>query len=183
MSCTLKTPLHIEKTDSSAVFYRTHLGHRHNATHLAMNLIHRAVEFERKQAGDDPLALEFAQIAEPWAISHILQGCFIEEYHQWEKAVKRYFKRQLELNGRLDDFDWKAGKKSIVERVKHALSFFSASVDENLMGGIDGVRRAVNNMKHDPLSFPVAEADYDAVVRVLELFWERLSEIEMKSFG
>jgi hypothetical protein len=175
--------LDIKKVDSSAIFYRTHLGNRHNATHLAMTLIRRAVEVEKTQARDDPLALEFAQIAEPWAISHILQGCFIEEYHQWEKAVKQYFKQQRELNGLSDDFDWKLGKRSIVEHVKQALSFFSASIDDHLVGGIDGVRRAVNNMKHDPLSFPVAEADYDASVRVFELFWERLSDIEMKSFG
>ena len=94
MSYALKTPLDIKKIDSSATYFRTHLGHRHNATQLAIRLIHRAIQIERAQAGDDPVSLEFVQIAEPWAISHILQGCFIEEFHQWEKAVKQYFKAQ-----------------------------------------------------------------------------------------
>jgi hypothetical protein len=107
----LKTPLDINKTNSSATYYRTHLGDRHNATHLAINLIGRAVQIEKTRAGSDPLALEFSRIAEPWAISHIVQGCFIEEYHQWEKAVKQCFDGQRELNDLRMTLIGRLGKK------------------------------------------------------------------------
>jgi len=41
-----------------------------------------------------------------------------------KKAIKQYFKGQRELNGLTDDFDWRTGNKSLVERTINILSFF-----------------------------------------------------------
>ena len=115
MPYALKTPLDLKNMESSAVFFRTHLGHRENATELAVGLIRKGVETERASAGDDPFEIECTDIAERWAIGHIIQGCYIEEYHHWEKAIRRYAKGQRELNGLTDDFDWRSGNRSLVE--------------------------------------------------------------------
>jgi hypothetical protein len=176
MPIVLKTPLDINKPDSAASFFRVHLGHRENATTSAIKLIRRAVEIEKAQHSDDILAEELVGIAEQWAIDHIIQGCYIEEYHQWEKAIKHYFKAQRALSGLNDDFDWRSGKKSMVQRAREALSFFSASVDDGVLTKIDSMRRAVNEMKHDPLSIRVDEHTYGIAVKTFEGFWERLMD-------
>lgn len=182
MSYKLKTPLSGDLA-KSAVYYRTHLSHRENATDLAIKLIRRAVEIEREEHADDPVAREFASIAEPWAIDHVVQGCYIEEYHQWEKAVKQYCKAQRELNGVSDDFDWIKGNKSFVARATDALGFFAASVDAEVMAAIDDIRKRVNDMKHDPLSNGVQESDYEDAFKTFTEFWEALLKIEGLSFG
>jgi hypothetical protein len=164
----------------SAVFFRTHLGHRKNATELAIGLIRKGVEVERASASDDPFEIECTAIAEPWAIDHIVQGCYVEEYHHWEKDIKKYCKGQRELNGLTNDFDWKS--KSLVKRAIGALNFFGATVDQGVMNAIDAVRERVNSRKHDPLSFHVEKSEYDAAVKVFEQFWDTLLEIEAKQF-
>jgi len=183
MTYALKTPLAIDKVDSSATFYRTHLGHRENATSLAIKLIRRAVAIEKAEFSGDVLAEELVGIAEPWAVDHILQGCYIEEYHQWEKAIKYYFKAQRTLNVVGGDFDWRSGNKSMVQRAIDALSFFSASIDADIFSKIEKVRETVNAMKHDPLSVRVNEANYQSAVKTFEQFWEGLMAIEGKSFA
>src|SRR6266513_2377820 len=62
MAYALKTPLAIDNLDSSATFYRTHLGHRENATSLAIKLIRRAVEIEKAEFSGDVLAEELVRI-------------------------------------------------------------------------------------------------------------------------
>jgi len=58
MPYALKTPLDLKKVELSAAFFRTHLGHRENATELAIGLIRKGVETERASAGDDPFEIE-----------------------------------------------------------------------------------------------------------------------------
>jgi hypothetical protein len=65
---TFDTPL-----ESSAIFYRTHLDHRDNATDLAIKLVRKGAEIEL-QSTVDPFLLELSKVAEPWAIGHLLQG-------------------------------------------------------------------------------------------------------------
>ena len=43
MPYTLKTPLDLNKMDFSSIFFRIHVGHRENATQLAINLIRKGV--------------------------------------------------------------------------------------------------------------------------------------------
>jgi hypothetical protein len=183
MTYALKTPLAIDKVDSSATFYRTHLSHRENASSLAIKLIRRAVAIEKAEISGDALAEELVGIAEPWAIDHILQGCYIEEYHQWEKAIKYYFKAQRALNVVDGDFDWRSGNKSMVKRAVDVLSFFGASIDPDIFSRIDKVRETVNAMKHDPLSTRASEADYLSAVNAFEQFWDELMAIEAMSFA
>ena len=58
MTYALKTPLALNKMDGTATFYRTHLGHRENATSLAIKLIRRAVAIEKVEVSGDVLAEE-----------------------------------------------------------------------------------------------------------------------------
>src|ERR1700722_11728614 len=51
MPYALKTPLDLKNMELSAVFFRTHLGHRENATELAIGLIRKGVQAERVPAG------------------------------------------------------------------------------------------------------------------------------------
>ena len=129
MPYALKTPLDLKKVELSAAFFRTHLGHRENATELAIGLIRKGVETERASAGDDPFEIECTDTAERWAISHIIQGCYVEEYHHWEKAIKQYYKGQRELNGLSDDFAWRLSKATFVKRAIDLLTFFGTTVD------------------------------------------------------
>jgi hypothetical protein len=174
----LKTPLHLEQMEFSASFFRTHLGHRENATELAIGLIRKAVAAERDAVTNDPFEIECTEIAERWAIGHVVQGCYIEEYHHWEKAIKQYFKGQRELNGLTDDFDWKSGKLSLVKRAIEALAFFGATIDQEIMNAIDTAREKVNWLKHDPLSGHVEEDDYKAAAMTYARFWDILLEYE-----
>ena len=183
MTDVLKPPLDINQVSSSATFFRTHLGHRENATQLAIKLIRRAIQIERIEHGVNPVVMEFTQIAERWAIGHIVQGCYIEEYHQWEKAVKQYFKAQRELNGLQDDFDWRSGNKSMIQRARESLMFFSVSIDEAILKGIDSVRETVNDIKHDPLVSHVEESNYWSAINSFKSFWEKTMEVEGTSFG
>jgi hypothetical protein len=177
----LKTPL--DNWELSAVTFRTHLGHRENVTGLAIGLIRKGAAAERASAGDDPFEIECAEIAEPWAIGHVIQGCYIEEYHQWEKAIKQYFSGQRKLNGLTDDFDWRAGKKSLVECATDALSFFDTAVDQAVTSAIDTVRETVNWLKHDPLSNHVEEGDYAVAIKAFIAFWDSVIETETRNIG
>jgi hypothetical protein len=184
MPYALKTPLDPKKVELSAVFFRTHLGHRENATELAIGLIRKGVETERASACDDPFEMECTDIAERWAIDHITQGCYVEEYHHWEKDIKKYCKGQMELNGLTDDFDWRtSSKKPLVKLAIGALNFFSTNVDQGVMNAIDAVREKVNSRKHDPLSLHVEKSEYDAAIKAFERFWDILIETESKQFA
>jgi hypothetical protein len=127
MSPRLAYPVHGSVTDNG-VFHRTHLGHRENATALAIKLIRKAVDIERSSANSDPLQAAFIDIAERWAIDHILQGCYVQEYHEWERSVKSYILSQSEHNGLPRNFDWKSG--SFVRRTIEAPALFEASIGE-----------------------------------------------------
>ncbi len=112
-----------------------------------------------------------------------MQGCYVDEYHEWEKAIKHYFKAQRALNGLGGDFDWRSGSKSMVQRANEVLAFFSASVDERVLAIIDRVRETVNRMKHDPLSVRVSGTDYYSAVKAFEQFWEQLMNFEGRAFA
>lgn len=174
-------PLALEQWDSSAIVFRTHLAQRETATDLAIKLIRRAVQIEREEVAGDLLREEFVRIGEPWAIDHILQGCFIEEYHEWEKGIKNYIGGQRALNVVGSDFDWRTGNKNMVQRAADALSFFNVSIEPCIFLEIDKIRETVNAMKHDPLSIRVDEGAYTSAIKILERFWDQLVAIEGKS--
>jgi phage tail tube protein FII len=169
---TFDTPL-----ESSAIFYRTHLDHRDNATDLAIKLVRKGAEIEL-QSTVDPFLLELSKVAEPWAIGHLLQGCYIQEYHEWEKGVKAYLKDQRVENNLTDDFDWRSGNKSLIKRTIEALSFFDAQIDTSVMADIDMVREKVNDMKHDPLGNRVDHPQYFGAVLAFQRFWDQMITLE-----
>jgi hypothetical protein len=166
--------LHVER---SAVHHRTHLGHRVGATDLAIKLVHKGAEIELESIAD-PILLALSIPAEPWAIDHLLQGCYIQEYHEWEKGVKAYLKEQRLENNLTVDFDWRSGNKSFVKRTIEALSFFDAQIDPSTMADIDKVREKVNDIKHDPLGNRVDHSQYLEAVQAFEAFWDQMLTLE-----
>jgi hypothetical protein len=160
-------------------YYRVHLGHRENATNLAINLIKKAaqIEMQEVEASGDPLLKELCSIGEPWATHALLQGAYIREYHEWEKAVKNYIHAQHSLNG-IQGFKWKPDGKSIVQRTIEYLAVFSVAVDQNIMDRIDAIRNKVNDIKHEPLEHEVDKSDYDAAISAFGAFWDKIMEHE-----
>jgi hypothetical protein len=162
----------------TACFFRIHLGHRENAANLAANLIKKAAAIEKTGYGDDALLNELIQTGEAWALETILQGLYVREYHEWERAIKGYFANQKIWNGLEGDFDWRTGSKSMVKRTIEALEVFSASMDQHIMDAIDDVRRKVNEIKHDPLDHFVEQKDFEAAIKIFEDFWDKMMVLE-----
>ena len=156
------------------------LGHRENVTDLAIDLIKKAagIEMQEVDASDDALLSELFGSGEPWAIHALLQGAYIREYHEWEKAVKNYVETQHSLNG-MQKFKWKRDGKSIVCHTIEYLGMFSATIDQSIMDAIDAVREKVNTIKHDPLEHEVDKADYDGAINSFGAFWDRIMECEV----
>jgi hypothetical protein len=177
MAYTLKLP-HDQILPEGALFFRTHVGHRENAVNLAVGLIRKAAAQEKSGFGDDPLLHELGGIAKNWAVYTLLQGCYVREYHEWERAVKRYFANQWDWNCIPERFNWSLRGKSIVTRTVDALAVFSVSMDQIVIDSIDGVRDRVNNIKHDPLDHEVEQSDYDNAVKVFAAFWDKMMNLE-----
>ena len=78
----------MDANTNTGCYYRVQLGHRENATDLAINLIKKAAEIEMQEidASDGALLSELCGIGEPWAIHALLQGAYIREYHEWGKG-------------------------------------------------------------------------------------------------
>ncbi len=162
----------------TACFFRVHLSHRENAVSLGIKLIEKAAAIEKKEYGDDSFLKELGSIAENWAIYTLLQGCYIREYHEWERAIKKYLANQRRWNAVPGDFDWKSGRKNFVKRITDALAFFSTSMDQSVISSIDDIRQKVNDIKHSPLDYDVEQTDYDKAVKAFEAFWDKMMELE-----
>jgi hypothetical protein len=90
---------------------------------------------------------------EALVVESLIQGAWLRENHEWEKATKSYFDGQHQRNAHPKP-DWKAkvpsfaGGASHVERVRSQLMFFGASVSDTILRTIDAQRRLINAAKH-----------------------------------
>ena len=122
----------------------------------------------------------FGHVGE-WVVESLLQGAWMREYHEWEKATKVYFDVHHSRNGG-SKINWRAKiakvpNPSHVDRVKEQLSLFSASVPSEVLDAIDATRAKVNAAKHSD-EFFVTEEEYRFFVKNVLTFWERLDEQE-----
>ena len=127
----LRKPPFPSVTDT-AVYFWTHAGHRETAIDTAIEVIRDVDKREYAALADDPTWQAFTSHMGDWVIESLLQGAWMREYHEWEKATKAYFDGNHARNGS-PKVDWR-GKlpgmagASHVDRVRTQLALFGATV-------------------------------------------------------
>ena len=116
-----------------------------------------------------------------WVIESLLQGAWMREYHEWEKATKTYFDGNHARNGNTKA-DWRGKLSGVagashVDRVRAQLALFGATVPVGALDVIDHTREGVNLAKHEADHF-IDEAEYKQLVQAVVAFWEALAEQE-----
>ena len=165
----------------TAGYFWTHAGHRGTAIETAIAVIRDADQRERAAFANDPLWLSFTAHMGDWVIESLLQGTWMREYHEWEKATKAYFDGNYARNGS-STVDWRGKLPGIpgashVDRVRAQLSCFGATTPAGALDTIDQARERVNFAKHEADHF-VSEADHKRLVQAVLVFWEALAEQE-----
>ena len=73
-----------------------------------------------------------------WVVECMIQGAWLREYHEWEKATKNYFEKQHQRNASPKP-DWKSklpsvcGSASHVDRVRAQLSLFATHMPDTIL--------------------------------------------------
>ncbi|MGJ4941401.1 hypothetical protein ACQR1W_12580 [Bradyrhizobium sp. HKCCYLS1011] len=166
----------------TAGYFFVHAGHRETAVEHAIEVIGQHAARARASFAGDPVMAALEQPMEAWVVESLIQGAWLREYHEWEKATKSFFDGQHQLNGGPKP-DWKAkirsasGAISHVDRVRSQLSLFGASVAEAVLETIDSQRRLINAAKHED-EYLATERDYRALAEAIADFWNELAEQE-----
>jgi hypothetical protein len=166
----------------TAAYFWVHAGHRETAINHAILVIRDSSVRELAALADDPIMAGLAAPMGEWAIESLIQGAWMREYHEWEKATKSYFEGQ-HLRGGTAKPDWK-GKllgtnktASHVDRVRAQLSLFSAVMSESTLATLDEQRERINTAKHEGNHF-ATEQDYGDLVHAVSSFWNELAPQE-----
>jgi hypothetical protein len=164
-----------------ATYFCIQAGHRETAIETAMAVIREADKRERGELAEDPVLLALTDPMADWVIESLLQGSWMREYHEWEKATKAYFDCNQARNG-ASKVAWNkklAGvpRPSHVDRVRAQLKMFGATLPPGVLDVIDRTRDQVNLAKHEGEHF-IGEAGYRTLVRAVLGFWEALEEQE-----
>ena len=165
----------------TAVYFYTHAGHRQTAIETAVSVIRKAGKREHDALADDPVWQALTGHMGDWVIESLLQGAWMREYHQWEKATKDYLDGNHARNGS-SKVKWKGklpgiSNPSHMHRVRAQLVLFEASVPADVLAAIDSTRDLVNLDKHETDHF-IGQADYRALMQAVLAFWEALAEQE-----
>jgi len=177
----LKRPPYPEVIGTAAYFF-VHAGHRETAIDHAIAVIREDAARSMASAADDPMMAALEGPIGPWVIESLIQGAWMREYHEWEKATKNYFEGQHRRNGAPIP-DWKgkiagvAGASSHVDRVRAHLRQFGASPPTAALDAIDAQRRLINAAKHEDEYF-ATEEDYRTLVKAIADFWDVLAPQE-----
>jgi len=165
----------------TALYFWTHAGHRETAIETAMAVIRNVDKREQAELAGDPAWQAFTNHMGDWVIESLLQGAWMREYHEWEKATKAYFDGNHARNGS-GKVDWRGKLPGVagashVDRVRTQLTLFGATVPADALVAIDRTREGVNLAKHEAEHF-IGGADYKALVQAVTTFWEALTEQE-----
>ena len=177
----LKRPPYPEVVGTAGYFF-VHADHRETAIDHAIRVIRDDAARELAACGDDPVMAALTAPMGDWVVESLIQGAWLREYHEWEKATKSYFEGQHLRNGSLEP-DWKAklpgsaGAVSHVDRVRAQLAYFSASVAGAVLDTLNAQRRLINAAKHKDEYF-VTEQDYRALIQAVADFWNELAPQE-----
>jgi hypothetical protein len=176
----LQKPPHPDLVGTGTYFY-IHACHRETAIDVAIAVLRKTAEAENAELAGNPVSLELFGHMGEWVVESLLQGAWMREYHEWEKATKAYFDGHHARNGS-SAVNWRgrvAGvpNPSHMQRIAAQLALFSATVPSEVLDTIDDTRNKVNAAKHTGELF-VTEADYKDFVKSILTFWERLEEQE-----
>jgi hypothetical protein len=176
----LRKPPYPDPVGTGTHFY-IHACHRETAISTAIGIIRKTAEQENAALAEDAASQALFGHMGEWVVESLIQGAWMREYHEWEKATKTYFDGHHARNGG-SAVDWRdkvAGVQnaSHMHRVVAQLTLFSATVPTEIFGAIDKTRSKVNGAKHSDELF-VTEADYLLFVKSVLTFWERLDEQE-----
>lgn len=156
----------------TAGYFWVHAGHRETAITHAIDVI-REISAKDCADCDDPIQRELTATVGNWAVESLIQGAWVREYHEWEKATKRYFEEQHRRNG--NSQSKLAG--SHVEKVRSQLTLFGAIVSDRILDTLDAQRRLINSAKHEEEYF-ATEQEYRTLTRAVADFWSELAELE-----
>lgn len=164
-----------------ATYFWVHAGHRETAIDTAIQVIRETDKRDRATLADDPTWLAFTDHMADWVIESLLQGAWMREYHEWEKATKEFFDGNHARNGG-GKADWRGKLPGVsgashVDRVRAQVALFGATVPADVLDVIDRTREGVNLAKHEAEHF-IGEADYKQLVQSVMAFWEALAEQE-----
>lgn len=126
----LKRPPYPAVVDTAGYFF-VQAGHRETAVEHAIEVIGEHAARARASFAGDPVMAALEQPVEAWVVESLIQGAWLREYHEWEKATKGYFEGQHQRNGSSKP-DWKTkivsstGAVSHVDRVRAQLFLFGA---------------------------------------------------------
>ena len=176
----LRKPPFPEALNTATYFY-IHTCHRQTAIETAIAVIRKADEHERDALARDPVWQALTNGMGIWVIESLLQGAWMREYHEWEKATKVYFDGNHARNGS-SAVNWKGKlsgvlRPSHVDRVRAQFALFNASIPVDALAAIDRSREQVNFSKHEA-EHRVGEADYQAFIKAVLAFWEALTTQE-----
>jgi hypothetical protein len=177
----LKRPRYPEVVGTATYFF-IQAGHRETAVDCAIQVIRKSFEQEMAALSDDPTVAALSTPMDEWLVESLLQGAWLREYHEWEKATKAYFEGQHELNGNPKP-SWKekltgfTQAPSHVDRIRIQLALFDAFVPSGSLDTINAHRQLVNNAKHEGQYF-VTEQDYRSLIEAVASFWNELASQE-----
>ena len=177
----LKRPPYPARLGTAAYFF-IQAGHRETAIDHAIEVIRQDAARAMTSVNDDPIIAALEKPIGPWVIESLIQGAWMREYHEWEKATKSYFEGQHQRNGGSRP-DWKgkivsvAGTASHVERVRAQLAQFGANAPIAALDAIDAQRSLINSAKHEDEYF-ATENDYRTLVKGAADFWDALASQE-----
>lgn len=166
----------------TAAFYFVHAGHRETAIDHAIQVIRNdSIRGVAAWAGD-PIMTALEEPVGEWVVESLIQGAWLREYHEWEKATKGYFEGQHQRNESPKP-DWKrklpnaAASGSHVDQVRGQLALFGATVNGDVLDILDAQRRLINSAKHEDEYF-VTEQTYRTLIKTIADFWNELASQE-----
>ncbi len=177
----LKRPPYPQVMGTAGYFF-VHAGHRETAIDHAIEVIRNDAARSIAAYAKDPIMTSLIAPMGDWVVESLIQGAWLREYHEWEKATKSYFEGHHQRNSRSKP-DWKgrvpgsAGAVSHVDRVRAQLALFCVSVPDAILDTLDVQRRLINAAKHEDEYF-VTEQDYRVLLKAVADFWNELASQE-----
>ena len=170
----------------SASYFSIQAMHRATAINHGLAAIEADGQRDLQLMSDDTLMADLGRTVVEWAMETLLQGAWIREFHEWEKATKAFFDGQHERNGSPRP-SWRGKRQngspaSHVDRVRDQLEIFNAIVSDGVVEKLDHHRQRVNEAKHNSEIF-IEREFYDDLVTAVGAFWDSLDQQEAFNIG
>ena len=162
----------------TAVHFLIQSSHREAAFLTQTGVIRDA--YGREEQKEDDCVFSAASVRD-WLTESIAQGVWLCEYHYWEAATKYYFDSQHLRNGSVK-VNWKkppqgSAANSHLSKVLEQLATFGANVPADILDALEGVRRRVNEAKHEGTCF-ATEPEACDLFAIIAAFWDALDPQE-----